>query len=170
MPFTPYHLIAGVVVKAIRPRYFSWTIFVLVNVLIDTEGAYYLITKGVVAHKLFHTWVAATIIAIFCAILGRYVCELSLRIWNNVIINQKYSPNLIQMRSSSKISKTSAWSSAFIGAYSHIFLDSFVAIDMKPYFPFSDKNHLLGLMSLQHIQYICIGLFLFGVIIHILKR
>ena len=170
MPFTPFHLIAGVAAKSARPKYFSWTVFVLANVLIDTEGAYYLLTTGVVAHKLFHTWFAATIIAVLCATFGKYLCEFGLRIWNNFILNEKYVPSLKWMRSSSKITKTSAWLSAFIGAYTHILLDSFVALDMKPYFPFSDGNHLLGLISLQNIRYLCIGLFLCGVIIYIFKK
>ena len=83
MPFTPFHILAGVPVKSTLNNKFSWTVFVLANVLIDTEGAYYLFTTGVVAHKLFHTWVAATIIAILCAIFGKYLCEFGLRIWNN---------------------------------------------------------------------------------------
>ena len=116
MPFTPYHIIAGVAVKSIRPKHFSWTVFVLANVLIDTEGAYYLLTTGVVAHKLFHTWVAATIIAILCATFGKFLCEFGLRIWNNFILSEKYVPSFKWMRSSSKITKTSAWLSAFNGA------------------------------------------------------
>ena len=170
MPLTPYHLIAGVAAKSVRPKYFSWTVFVLANVLIDTEGAYYLLTTGSVAHKLFHTWFAATIIAILCATFGKYLCEFGLSFWNNFILNEKYVPSLKWMCSSSQITKTSAWLSAFIGAYTHILLDSFVALDMKPYFPFSDGNHLLGLISLQNVQYLCIGLFLFGVIIYIFKK
>ena len=76
------------------------------TVLIDTEGAYYLLTTGSVAHKLFHTWVAATIIAVLCATFGKYLCEFGLRIWNNFILNEKYVPSLKWMRSSSKISKS----------------------------------------------------------------
>ena len=41
MPVTPFHIIAGVAAKSIRPKYFSWTVFALANVLIDTEAVYY---------------------------------------------------------------------------------------------------------------------------------
>tara|TARA_B100001093_G_C26709166_1_gene962641 strand:+ start:278 stop:790 length:513 start_codon:yes stop_codon:yes gene_type:complete len=170
MPLTPYHIVAGVAAKSIKPKQFSWTIFVLANISIDTEGVYYLITTGSAAHKIFHTWFAATIIAILCATFGKYLCEFGLRIWNNLILNEKYFPSFKRVRSSSEINQTTAWYSAFIGAYSHIILDSFVALDMKPYFPFSDTNHLLGLISLQNIQYLCLGLFFVGIMIYIFKK
>ena len=41
MPITPFHIIAGVAAKSISPKYFSWTVFALANVLIDTEAVYY---------------------------------------------------------------------------------------------------------------------------------
>ena len=167
MPVTPFHIIAGVAAKSLRPKYFSWTVFALANVLIDTEAVYYFFTTGVPAHKYFHTWLGATIIAILCAVLGKYLCEFCLKIWNNVFLHEKYLPRLKAFRSGVKIDKFSAWSGATLGAYSHIFLDSFVNLDMKPYLPFSDKNHLLGLISLQNTYYLCIGLFIIGVIIYI---
>jgi hypothetical protein len=165
MPITPFHIIAGVAVKSLRPKYFSWTVFALANVLIDTEAVYYFFTTGSPAHKYFHTWVGATIIAILSATLGKYLCEIGLRVLNYVFLNEKYVPRLRWLRQGIKIDQFSAWSGAVIGAYSHIFLDSFVNLDMKPYFPFSDQNHLLGLISLKNTYMICIGLFLIGLII-----
>ena len=61
----------------------------------------------------------------------------------------------------------SAWVGATVGAYTHIILDSFVNLDMKPYFPFSDENHLLGLISLKNTYYLCIGLFVVGALLYI---
>lgn len=169
MPVTPFHIIAGVAAKSIRPKYFSWTVFALANVLIDTEAVYYFFTTGLPAHKYFHTWVGATIIAILCATLGKYLCEIGLRVLNYVFLNEKYVPSLKWLRQGIKIDQFSAWSGAVIGAYSHIFLDSFVNLDMKPYFPFSDQNHLLGLISLKNTYILCIGLFIAGLIILIIR-
>ena len=75
MPVTPFHLMAGVVAKSIRPKYFSWTVFALANVLIDTEAVYFYFTTGVPQHKYTHSWLLATIIIIICAVLGKYLCE-----------------------------------------------------------------------------------------------
>ena len=169
MPLTPYHLIAGVAAKSIEPRYFSWTVFSLANICIDSESLYYFITTGIAYHKLFHTWIGATFIAIICAILGRYICEFFLKIWNEIILNKKYTPNLQRFHTDTNISNTSAWLSAFIGAYTHIFLDSFLNYDMKPYFPFSEKNHLLEIISKENIHLVCIALFFLGTIIYLVK-
>ena len=169
MPITPFHIIAGVAAKSLRPKYFSWTVFTLANVLIDTEAVYYYFTTGSPAHKYFHTWVGATIIAILCATLGKYLCEIGLRVLNYIFFNEKYVPSLKWLRQEVKITQIPAWSGAFIGAYSHIFLDSFVNLDMKPYLPFSDQNHLLGLISLKNIYILCLCFFVFGVFLLIKK-
>ena len=165
MPITPFHIVAGVAAKSIRPKHFSWTVFALANVLIDTEAVYYYLTTGVPAHKYFHTWIGASIIAILCATLGKYICELGLKIFNFIFLNKNYSLKLRRFQFKTKINNLSSWSGAFIGAYSHIFLDSFVNLDMQPYFPFSEQNHMLGLISLNNLYLICIALFLIGIVI-----
>jgi len=169
MPVTPFHLMAGVVAKSIRPKYFSWTVFALANVLIDTEAVYFYFTTGVPQHKYTHSWLLATIIIIICAVLGKYLCEFCLWIWNDFFLNEKYHQSLKYLKSGKKINNLSAWTGAIIGGYSHIILDSFVNLDMRPYFPFSEKNHLLGLISLQNTYYLCIGLFIIGVIIYFIS-
>ena len=160
MPVTPFHIIAGVSIKALRKSYFSWTIFTLANIVIDTEAVYFFITTGIPSHKLFHTVVGATIIAIFCATIGKYICELGLK------IIYFFTPRILR-RFSTNISHKVAWISAFTGAYTHIFLDSFVNIDMRPLYPFSDSNVLLGLLSLKFLYILCVFLFIFGIIIMI---
>ena len=167
VPITPYHVIAGVAVKAISPKYFSWTVFVLANIAIDTEVLYYLITTGIASHRIFHTLIGATIIAIICASLGKYVCEIGLKALNYIIPNRI---SLLCFDRNTKINHTSAWSGAIIGAYSHIFLDSFVNIDMRPLFPFSDQNLLLGLISLQNMYYLCVSAFIIGIMIYFIKK
>ena len=169
MPITPFHIVAGVAAKSIRPRNFSWTVFALANVLIDTEAVYYFFTTGSPAHKYFHTWIGASIIAILCATLGKYICEIGLKILNFVFLNENYFLKLKRFQFKTKINNISSWSGAFIGAYSHIFLDSFVNLDMQPYFPFSEQNHLLGLISLNNLYLLCIALFIIGIFIGVKK-
>ena len=169
MPVTPFHIVAGVIVKSSKPNYFSWTVFALANVLIDTEAVYYFLISGIPQHKYFHTWIGATVILILCALLGKYLCQWWLWIWNNIFLNTRYFPYLKNFKSKTKIDPISAWIGATVGAYSHIILDSFVNLDMRPYFPFSDKNHLLGLISLQSTYYLCIGLFILGMLIYFLS-
>ena len=103
MPVTPFHIVAGVLVKSAKPKYFSWTVFALANVLIDTEAVYYFFTTGIPQHKYFHTWIGATVILILCALLGKYLCQFWLWIWNNIFLNRRYFPYFQNFKSGTKI-------------------------------------------------------------------
>ena len=83
MPLTPFHIVAGLSIKSIFTKYFSWSIFALTNIIIDVEVIYYILTIGEASHKFFHTLIGATIVAILCAILGIPICEWFLKFWNN---------------------------------------------------------------------------------------
>ena len=91
MPFTPFHLMAGTPVKSFFPKYFSFSIFTLTNVIIDTEVLYYIYTTGIPAHKFFHTILGASLIAIFVALFCRSFCEMGLKLWNLILYTKKFS-------------------------------------------------------------------------------
>jgi hypothetical protein len=162
MPVTPFHLLAITPIKAIAPRKFSWSIFALVNVLIDLEPiSYFLITLSP-EHHFFHTIIGATLIAVMAALYGRGLCEGAIKIWNDEIKSKLLiaEPN---------ISKVGAWSGALFGAWSHLLLDSFMHDDIKPLSPFTDSNVLLGSIPIATLHTICLisgligllGMFLF---------
>ena len=150
MPFTPFHLLAITPIKAVAKQKFSWTVFALVNVLIDIEPiGYFLITLSP-EHHFFHTIIGATLIAILAAIYGRSFCEAAIKIWNAEI---KTSWLLADIQ----ISKTAAWSGALIGAWTHLFLDSFMHDDIKPLSPFTESNVLLGILPISTLHTICVS-------------
>lgn len=154
MPITPFHLLAATPLKAIAPRTFSWTVFALVNVVIDIEPiTYFLITLNL-AHRFFHTIIGASLIAVLCATYGRRLCEIAIGIWNDEIKSKWLTSDV-------DISKTAAWSGALIGAWSHLLLDSFMHDDIKPLSPFSDQNVLLGMIPISTLHTICV---VFGVV------
>ena len=139
MPLTPFHIVAGASVKSMFPRYFSWSVFTLTNILIDTEVLYYLITTGEFSHKFFHTILGASLIAIICATLCKPVCELGLI-------------------------------GAFTAAYTHLILDSVMHADIAPLSPFTNINNILGIITIENLQYICLGSFIFGLIIYLVRK
>ena len=49
-----------------------------------------------------------------------------------------------------------AFLSAFIGAYSHVAIDSIVHSDMEPLFPLSEANQLLNLVSVEMLHKLCV--------------
>ena len=166
MPFTPFHIVAGVSVKSVCPKYFSWSIFTLTNILIDCEPLYYFFTTGVLSHKFFHTVIGGTIIAVLCATLGKPICELGLRIWNKTL----HMGDLKWFKSDLKINTFSSWSGALIAAYSHILFDSIMHRDITPLSPFTNHNNLLRIISIEHLHYVCLGLFAIGVFVYLVRK
>ena len=157
MPITPFHFIAITPVKAIVPNHFSWSIFALVNVLIDLEPiSYFLITLSP-EHHFFHTIIGATLIATLAALYGRGLCVGVIKIWNDEIKSKWLiaEPN---------ISKVAAWSGALIGAWTHLLLDSFMHDDIKPLSPFTESNVLLGTIPIAALHTICLTSGLIGLL------
>jgi membrane-bound metal-dependent hydrolase YbcI (DUF457 family) len=157
MPITPFHLLAITPIKAIAPRKFSWSVFTLVNIVIDLEPISYFIITLNPSHRFFHTIIGATLIAVLCAVYGRRFCEVIIEIWND----ETKSKWLI---CDTNISKTAAWSGALIGGCTHLFLDSIMHYDIKPLSPFSDSNVLLGVISIDALHTICLVSGLIGIV------
>lgn len=157
MPITPFHLLAATPLKAIAPQKFSWSVFALVNILIDLEPiAYFLITLNP-AHRFFHTIIGASLIAVLGATYGRRFCEIAIRIWNDEIKSKWLTFEV-------NISKVAAWNGALIGAWSHLLLDCFMHDDIKPLHPFTDSNTLLGMLSIPILHSICVASGLIGLV------
>ena len=166
MPFTPFHIVAGASFKSIAPKHFSWSVFTLTNILIDCEPLYYFFTIDELSHKFFHTIIGASLIAIVCATMGKPLCEFGLKLWNGSLEpdDKKW------LGSEIKISNLSAWTGAFIGAYSHLLLDSIMHQDMHPFHPFTDENQLLGILGKMELHILCLILLGAGGIIYFLKK
>jgi membrane-bound metal-dependent hydrolase YbcI (DUF457 family) len=165
MPVTPFHLLAIIPLKAIAPHRFSWSVFALANVIIDLEPiTYYLITLYP-SHRLFHTIIGATLIAMLCATYGRRLCELGIKALHGELQDKE-----VKWLGEASIGNTAAWSGALIGAWSHLLLDSFMHEDIKPFSPFTDANPLLGVVSVSNLNALCVVSGLLGVVVLLKKR
>jgi hypothetical protein len=69
MPFTPFHFGLGAALHAVAPRNVSFLAFCAVNVLMDIEPLYFLLTNQLPLHRFFHTYVGATVILTATAVL-----------------------------------------------------------------------------------------------------
>ena len=169
MPITPFHIIAGFAVKSVFNKNFSWSIFALTNIIIDTEVIYYILTIGEASHKFFHTLIGSSIVALSCAIIGIPICERLLKFWNKNLQNEKSLEKLRWLSTETNISVVSSFIGAFVGAYSHILLDSFMHFDVKPFEPFFSKTFLL-IISIDSLHLSLIGSFIFGLIIYLFRK
>ena len=154
MPFTPLHMGPGVALKALGGRHFSLTMFGVTQVAMDIEPLVHLLRGDDVLHGLTHTYAGATVIALATRVLGRPFCWMALAYWNRVAT----LPFLRSFRVSTKISRIPALSGAFLGAYSHVLLDSFMHADMRPGWPFMAGNGLLYAIPVGWLHLLCVGL------------
>jgi membrane-bound metal-dependent hydrolase YbcI (DUF457 family) len=152
MPITPFHFGPGAVVKAVAPRHFSFTVFAFSQVLIDLEPIGFFLVTGDPVHPYLHTYLGAALVFLASWRAGRPVCEWALRVWNAWLSPAQarwlaYEP---------QISGKAAAVGAFIGAYSHVAIDSIMHGDIRPFAPFSDARPWLGVVSIDNLQWICV--------------
>jgi hypothetical protein len=147
MPFTPFHFGPGALIKAVFPKYFSLIVFVLVQVIIDCETLYHLLKHEQPLHQLLHTYLGSNLAVIAAVFVYRPL--------HNFFIGElTFEATLI---------------SAIIGAYSHVFLDSIMHLDVKPWVPFRSTNTMWHIIEVGHLHLLCIYCGLAGIGILILR-
>lgn len=139
MPFTPFHIGPGAAIKVVGGRHFSLTLFTLDQIAMDIEPLVRLNHEDSLLHGISHSYLGATVIAATVALIGWPCCQFMLRLWNKMT-GLRF---LRWLQRRDVISRPAAFSGAFLGGYSHVFLDSIMHADMKPWFPFSESNGLL---------------------------
>lgn len=142
MPFTPYHLGPGLLIKAVMRGGFSLLVFGWAQVLMDLQPLIALSTGRGAVHGWSHTWLGAAVIGAAAAFSGKYAADLALRI--------------VQPRPRVSVRWRVAWVSAAIGTLSHVALDSMMHSDLHPFAPFSDAQPWLGAVSVHAIYLGCV--------------
>ncbi len=158
MPVTPFHFGPAAAVKAVTPKYFSFVTFGLTQVIIDTEPLFYMSQGLWPIHRFFHTYLGATIVALFVAFFGKPLCEWILRLWNSRLS----APQKFWLGVNPRVSFAAAVLGALFGGYSHVLLDSVMHSDIRPFAPFSDYNGLLYIISIENLHKLCAIFGMFG--------
>ena len=144
MPFTPFHMGPGITIKAMLQGSFSLMVFGWAQIVMDIQPLVVMITGEGHLHGFSHTYVGATLLALFSALTGKYLSELGLYLLG---LNRDRQVHI-------------AWwvtvLSAFIGTYTHVLLDSVMHYDMQPFYPFDTSNALLGLIAVAALHKLCI--------------
>jgi len=154
MPFTPIHMGPGFAIKSLLQKNFSLMVFGWSQIVSDIHPLFVFLSGGGISHGFSHTYLGATFIALFCALSGKYLGELGLKI----IRKKEYLP----------INWNVAFISAFIGTYSHVLLDSVMHSDVIPFNPFWKSNILLSIVSVNTLHIFCLGTGLLGLVIYYL--
>ena len=166
MPVTPFHVGPAAVVKAVFREKFSITIFAFSQILIDLQPLFAMLGADIELHGISHTYLGATMIAIVSFLLGKPFCQFLLGWWNRHLSAEKNSVLIVNESISWKV----AISSAFIGTYSHILLDSIRHVDLQPFYPAQLTNHLLGLVAIDTLHILCTVAGFIGLVLYFLGR
>jgi hypothetical protein len=132
----------GLLVKALLQGSFSLMVFGWAQIIMDIQPLAVLLTGEGRLHGFSHTYAGATLIGIGSALTGKYAAEFGLRIIGQV----RYLP----------ISWPVASTSAFIGSFSHVLIDSVMHADLQPFAPFMINNPFLGSLSIKALHTFCL--------------
>jgi ribosomal-protein-alanine N-acetyltransferase len=152
MPFTPFHMGAGLAVKGVAGHRFSVLMFGLAQVAMDIQPGIGLILGSEVLHGWTHTYAGATLIALIVLALGRPLALLILRRWNRELVGHR----LAWLVSPEQLDWKAAAAGAFVGTYSHVALDSLMHADMHPWAPYSQANAMLQAISYESLILGCV--------------
>lgn len=144
MPFTPYHMGPGILLKAVLQGSFSLLIFGWTQVVMDLQPLLVLLTGKGQLHGFTHTLVGATLIALFCAVTGKYLSQFAL----GLLPTDGHAATSIRW--------WAAVLSGFIGSYSHVVIDSIMHADVTPFAPYSTASPLLGSLSVSTLHRLCL--------------
>lgn len=156
MPFTPFHMGAGLAAKAAIDRHFSVLTFGVAQVAMDIEPLIGMIRNSDVLHGPTHTYIGALVIGFAVMLVSPFICRPILRRYNY----EAHAIGAGWLVCSENFSKGAVALGAFIGTFSHILLDSLMHADMQPFWPVSTSNPMLWLISVDMVYQLC---FWFGV-------
>lgn len=166
MPLTPFHLGPGLLVKSLLPRQFSLLVFILTQVLIDCEPLYFILTGQFPVHRILHTYVGATVVAVGAAVIGRSASNRVINWYYATIVKTRAG----RMTGTHGLSWSAALAGAFIGAYSHVALDSLMHADLRPFYPLSQSNPLLDTVSWTVLHLGCLLSGVIGLVLWMYRR
>jgi hypothetical protein len=142
MPFTPFHMGPGLLLKAVMQGSFSLMVFGWAQIVMDIQPLIVMITGEGHLHGFTHTLIGATLLGAVSALTGKYLAELGLRLLDL----QRFIP----------IRWPIAIISAYVGTYSHVMLDAIMHADLQPFAPSSLYNPLLGTLSVATLHKLCV--------------
>jgi hypothetical protein len=132
----------GLLVKALLQGSFSLMVFGWAQIIMDIQPLVVLLSGEGHLHGFSHTYGGASLIGAWSGLTGKYGAELGLRL----IGQAQYLP----------ISWPVAITSAFIGSFSHVLLDSVMHADVAPFSPFNPSNPFLGFITVGALHKFCL--------------
>ncbi len=166
MPFTPFHMGPGMLLKGLLGGSFSLVLFGWAQILMDLQPLYVLIRGSGQLHGFSHTLAGALLIAPITALSGRWLLGYALGArWFNLSPRERRWLDL---------HATPGWAVAFasslVGTLSHVALDAVMHADLQPFYPVAANNPALGAWSHDSLHLFCIASGVIGLLQFVLCR
>lgn len=156
MPFTPYHFGPALLIGVLLFPFIDFTTVMIASVILDLEPlAVILFDLPIPLHAFFHTYLGATIVAVVLSI-GIYPFR--------KYLNEMVSFFGLEQESSFR----HIIPASLIGTYSHVLLDSFLYVEMNPFFPLLG-NPFVGALAGGFVYNLCLVLGLVGFFVYMLR-
>lgn len=156
MPFTPFHFGPTFFIGILFVSHINMAAILLASVAIDIEPIYCLATDSCGLHGILHTYVGASMSTIFVIPIIYFAKKPLQRLSDHLGVRQDYSIKSIVV-------------GALVGAWSHVFLDSFLYSDLLLFWPVSDRNPFVAVISSDIIYLITIIGFVAGAAVYFWK-
>jgi hypothetical protein len=163
IPFTPFHFGPGLFAKAVLPRHFWLTSFLAANVLIDIEVLFWLWRGDRAIHRHLHSYLGGAAIGV---VAGVFMCLILRRLDRLPLFKSTLTHDSTGDRWPKRLIQSVV--AGVIGGGSHIFLDSLMHRDIRPFWPFSDANGMLGFVGAGSLYAACAAAGFFGVVLWLL--
>ena len=150
MPFTPFHMGAGLIAKAALGKRFSLVSFGLAQILMDIEPGVRMIRDDAVLHWVSHTLWGAVAIGVLAALISPWLIKVIVARYNSEVAHYK----IANWAYSQSIRPSAIWLGAFFGTFSHILLDGLIHADMSPFAPLIASNPLLNMVAHDDVYWI----------------
>ncbi len=156
MPFTPFHWGPSSWIGLLFFRFLNLCALLIASVIVDIEPFFVLVLNlNYPLHGFLHTFLGGTIVAVILSGILYRLRGVMNKIMEVFKLSQESSFRAILF-------------SCVLGVYLHIFLDSFLYTDIKPFFPL-DINPLYGLVSHNLMYLFCGSSFILGGLIYVVK-
>lgn len=160
MPFTPFHLGPGLLIKGLIPDRFSISMYALANAAMDVEPLFHLLRGDAQLHGVTHTFVGAGLIGAGTALLGRIAIR---RTW------QAYEYLSANPGTAIHATWAQAWANASLGTFSHLLMDAVMHADMHPFLPLVDANPWLDVVSTELLHLASVVTGMIGVLLILIR-
>ena len=152
VPFTPFHMGPGLLLKALLQGSFSLLIFGWTQLIMDLQPLAAILSGNGQLHGFTHTYLGAILIAVISTFSGKYAAQFALR--------------LLGLLHQIPILWRTATISALIGSFSHVLLDSLMHADLQPFAPFSAANPFLHAVTVNALHLFCLYSGLIGTMLY----